>query len=411
MGLRDFINDYGTIIGAAGKLASSESAVKKLEGLGADAVDTIGFPTDQGIYNTVKSDTQFKPFSVTGLPTGNVNVDAMGGAQYNLSPQQAALQNSLQTGGSQLIDAILGRGQFGTLNPETGQMEQNMRAGQADLINMLEMNDLDAQGRSYRGLQQENYLNQYADPFSAANLAGAEQTAYDRLRAIRTPEEQRAQTGLNQNLVAQGRQGLQTAQFGGSPEQFALSKAIEEQKSADALSAMGIARQDAEALANQRRLAVGDARTDQALGSSQRLQALQQQVAEKGLGADIASSFLTNSYLPQNQLLQTLAPSTQLANISTAAGRSLGNYGMNLGNAMLNYDLGARGTAANLRNQTIQGLFGLLTADKTSQQNSGSNNLLDNLAQIQQISAQGNPDYDPNNPSTWYGGQAPNFYP
>ena len=365
---QDFLKDYGTLVGAAGQLASSEKAVKELEGLGKKAVETIGFPAG-GIYDTVQSDTKFKPFTVTGLPTGTINTDAMGGTQYSLSPEQQALATSLRTGGSSLVDAVLGRGQYGTLNPDTGLMEDDMRSEQANLINLLEMGDKDAQGRTYRHLKQDDYLKSYTDPFMADSLAAAEQTAYDRLRAIRTPEEQRAQTALNQNLVAQGRQGLQTSQFGGSPEQFALSKAIEEQKSADALAAMGMARQDAEALVNQRRAAIGDARTDQALGSSQRLQALQQQMAEKGLGADIASSFLAQSYAPQTQLLQSLTPSIQLSDIATAAGRDMGNYGMNLGNTLLNYDLGTRGAAANLRNQTLQGLFDLLIADKTAQGN------------------------------------------
>jgi len=387
--IQGFVDNYGTLVGAAGQLASSESAVKKLEGLGKEAVEDIGFPAGS-IYDTVRSDTTFKPFGVTGLPTGTISTDAMGGTQYSLSPEQQALATSLRTGGSSLVDAVLGRGQYGTLNPDTGLMQDDMRAGQADLINMLEMGDKDAQGRTYRHLKQDDYLKSYTDPFMAASLAAGEQAAYDRLRAIRSPEEQRAQTALNQNLVAQGRQGLQTSQFGGSPEQFALSKAIEEQKSADALAAMGMARQDAEALVNQRRLAMGDARTDQALGSSQRLQALQQQMAEKGLGADIASSFLAQSYAPQTQLLQALAPSIQLSDIATAAGRDMGNYGTNLANTMLNYDLGTRGAAAALRNQTMQGLFDLLIADKTAQgnvaaaqagsgQNSGDGNFFENL--------------------------------
>ena len=39
------------------------------------------------------------------------------------------------------------------------------------------------------------------------------------------PEEQRNQIALNERLAAQGRTGLRTAQFGGSPEQFAMEKA------------------------------------------------------------------------------------------------------------------------------------------------------------------------------------------
>ncbi len=361
----DFLDKNKTALGVAGQIANQEAAVRALEGLGEDAKKFIGMP-EGGLYNTIKGDTLFKPFNVSAIP-GSVSTTAQGNTTYNLSPEQAALEKSLRTGGSSLVDAVLGRGQYGTLNPDTGLMEDDMRSEQANLINLLEMGDKDAQGRTYRHLKQDDYLKSYTDPFMAASLADAEQTAYDRLRAIRTPEEQRAQTALNQNLVAQGRQGLQTSQFGGSPEQFALSKAIEEQKSADAFAAMGMARQDAENLVNQRRLAMGDARTDQALGSSQRLQALQQQMAEKGLGADIAAQFLAGSYNPQTALLAATQPSLNIADIATTAGRQLGQYGLGLGQSQMAYDLGAQSAAANIRNQTMKGLFDLLIADKNAE--------------------------------------------
>jgi hypothetical protein len=357
-----FVDKYGTLIGAAGQLASTESAVKDLEGMGKDAKEFIGFPSDTDLYNTIAGTTTFKPFGVTGLPMGSVQTDAQGGANFALSDEQTALAKSLRTGGSSLIDAVLGRGQYGTFDPATGQYTDDMRSEQADLMRLLEVGDKNALGQTYRDLQQQNYMTQLADPFSAANLAEAEQTAYDRMRAIRTPEEERAQIGLNQSLIGQGRQGLQTAQYGGSPEQFALSKAIEEQKASDALAAMGMARQDAQSLANQRALAMGEARTDQTLRSQQRLSALGQQALEKELGANIAGSFLTQSYAPQTALIQAMQPSIDLANISTAARRDLGGQTMNLGQSYLDYDLGTRGAATNLRNQTLQGLFDLLIA-------------------------------------------------
>tara|TARA_R110002020_G_scaffold110693_1_gene255673 strand:- start:10523 stop:11758 length:1236 start_codon:yes stop_codon:yes gene_type:complete len=360
--LQDFVDNYGTLIGAAGQLASTESAVNKLEGMGKDAKEFIGFPGGTDLYNTIAGTTTFKPFGVTGLPMGSVQTDAQGGANFALSDEQTALAKSLRTGGSSLIDAVLGRGQYGTFDPATGQYTDDMRSGQADLMRLLEVGDKNALGQTYRDLQQQNYMTQLTDPFSAANLAEAEQTAYDRMRAIRTPEEERAQIGLNQSLIGQGRQGLQTAQYGGSPEQFALSKAIEEQKASDALAAMGMARQDAQSLANQRALAMGEARTDQTLRSQQRLSALGQQALEKELGANIAGSFLTQSYAPQTALIQAMQPSIDLANISTAARRDLGGQTMNLGQSYLDYDLGTRGAATNLRNQTLQGLFDLLIA-------------------------------------------------
>ena len=51
--LQDFVDNYGTLIGAAGQLAATESAVNKLEGMGADAKEFIGFPGDQNLYNTI----------------------------------------------------------------------------------------------------------------------------------------------------------------------------------------------------------------------------------------------------------------------------------------------------------------------------------------------------------------------
>ena len=57
-----------------------------------------------------------------------------------------------------------------------------------------------------------------------------------------------------------------------------------------------------------------------------------------------------------------MQPSIDLANISTAARRDLGGQTMNLGQSYLDYDLGTRGAATNLRNQTLQGLFDLLIA-------------------------------------------------
>ena len=132
------------------------------------------------------------------------------------------------------------------------------------------------------------------------------------------------------------------------------------------MMAMQMARQDAQTLANQRALAMGEARTDQGLRSQQRLASLQELARQKGLGADIASSFLTQSYAPQTALIQAMQPSIDLANISTAARRDLGGQTLNLGQSYLDYDLGTRGAGVNLRNQTLQGLFDLLVAKETA---------------------------------------------
>jgi len=408
-------DNWANLLGAAGQIASTESAISRLQDIGAEGKAAIGMPAGS-IYDTVAGASQFKPFSVYSLP-GSVTTTAQGGTTFDLSPEQRALEQSLRTrgsaligdvtfglspeqttleqslrtGGSTLIDALLGRGQYGTLDPTTGQYQQNLRAGQSELMRVLEGGSLidpltGQHEQTYRSRKQADYLKRFRDPFTAGELATSEQTLFDRLREIRMPEEERARVALQQQLVAGGRQGLQTAQFGGSPESFALNKAIEEQTSQDVISAMNFARQDAQLLADANLRAVQEGRTDQSLQSQQRLAALQQQVQEKQVTGNLAEQLLASSYRPsqarlaQTQLTGNLAeqmlassyrptqaltaqmqPSLNLADIATVAGRQLGGYGSELGRASLDYDLGAEGAAANLRNQLLQGLFGMLT--------------------------------------------------
>ena len=397
-------------LGAAGQIATTEDSISRLRDLGAEGKETIGMPTGS-IYDTVAGATQFKPFSVYSLP-GSVATTAQGGTTFNLSPEQRALEQnlrtrgssllgdvtfglspeqqameaSLRTGGQSLYDiGVMGRGQ-GAIDPATGLPTDDARAEQSALLEFL-------QQPGYRLGQQNQYMKALRDdPFSAASLATGEQTLFDRMREIRMPEEERARVALQQQLVAGGRQGLQTAQYGGSPESFALNQAFEEQKSKDALAAMDYARQDAQRYADQGLAAFQEGRTDQELASTTRLRALQQQMQEKQTAGQIAEGMIAGSYLPtearlaQTQLTGNLAeqmlassyrpsealtaqmqPSLNLADIASVAGRQLGGYGSELGRASLDYDLGSEGAAVNLRNQLLQGLFGMLTQSGQTQ--------------------------------------------
>jgi hypothetical protein len=333
-GVNDFFenDDYKNlrnILGTTGQLAVAEKAMGDLQDLGGEAKEFIGFPRTgpdglpQDLYDTVSDAAKFTPFSVTSLP-GKTTFGAGGTTDFALNPEQAALEKSLRTGGSQLVDAVLGRGDFGTLNPQTGEMEQNMRSEQAALIGML------------------------TDPFRAENLAKTETTMFDRLQELRAPEQARAQTALTNQLVGQGRQGLQTDAYGGSPEQFALAKAMEEQRSADAISAMGLARQDASEISNRT------------------LQALQQQVTEKELGGRLADLFIEKSYRPQEAMIDATAPSLDAAMLANLSGRQLGGYATELGAAALDYDMNAEQLATDLRREALNSLFGLLISEQQS---------------------------------------------
>ena len=79
---------------------------------------------------------------------------------------------------------------------------------------------------------------------TAAQAVGAmdrptrEQEIFDRLRAIQTEDERNARIALENRLAGQGRLGLLTSQFGGSPELLALEKAQADARNRTALAAM-----------------------------------------------------------------------------------------------------------------------------------------------------------------------------
>lgn len=73
-----------------------------------------------------------------------------------------------------------------------------------------------------------------------------EQGIYDQIRAMQQPGEQRAAQGLQNQGLAQGRAGMFTNQYGGTPEQHAQAMAQAEAQNAAAYSAMGQASQEAQ---------------------------------------------------------------------------------------------------------------------------------------------------------------------
>ena len=103
---------------------------------------------------------------------------------------------------------------------------------------------------------------------------------YERIRAAQRPEESRQRLALEERLVGQGRQGIRTSQFGGTPEQLALAMAQEEAKNAAAVSAIEQAAKEQQ----------------QQLGTAQALFELQ-------------------AY-PENQLIKALTPAIQIGSLA-----------------------------------------------------------------------------------------------
>ena len=114
-------------------------------------------------------------------------------------------------------------GQFGTqIDPTTGQFTTTM--GLSPQEQAMQQQLFGGAGQFFEQAQQPT--------------TGREQEIFERLRAVQTPEEQRQRLALEERLASQGRLGVQTAQFGGTPEQLALAKAQEEAQNTAAVQAM-----------------------------------------------------------------------------------------------------------------------------------------------------------------------------
>ena len=214
--------------------------------------------------NKYQSDIQFKPYTVTGA-TGS-STFAPGGGSSTLSPQLQALMNQLLTSSG------------------------GMFSGAAQPIDQRAM-DVTAQ-----------------------------------LEAASAPSRQREQLAMEQRLFNQGRGGLQTSQYGGSPEQFAFAKALEEQRAQNAL--MG------------------------------RTQAMNEQTQQLNIGQGL----FNNAFVPQQQMNQQTQVNTPFAELISRA-QSQG--------AVTGGELAAQGTQAriagetqanNLRQSQLQALMNSLNA-------------------------------------------------
>jgi hypothetical protein len=138
------------------------------------------------LQSGVDEKTQFQPWSITSS-LGKYGQDAQGNTQMQLSPQQQYLQNQMFHGGSTLM------------------------------------------GQAFTGAQ---------------DTGAREQEIYDRIRAMQTPGEERGYNQMNQAALRQGRTGMGTAEYGGSPEQLAFAKAQAEARNTASFGSMGQAQEE-----------------------------------------------------------------------------------------------------------------------------------------------------------------------
>ena len=153
--------------------------------------------------------------------------------------------------------------------------------------------------------------------------ADREAAIYDRIRATQRPEEMRQRMGLEERLAQQGRLGVTTNQYGGTPEQLAMAKAQAEAQNQAMLGAMGQAQ------------------------------------AEQAQQAQLGGQFLQQSYAPEAALLTAMSPALNVADMADVARRQAGEFGMESQLANLNALLGQQSGLANLYGGMFTGATGL----------------------------------------------------
>jgi len=145
-----------------------------------------GAPTN-GLYDTINTKTNFTPYSISA-GSGKINNTATG-TNYSLSPTYQGIQDNMFSQGQQL-------------------------------------------------------LGQAAGPTDAR-----ETEIYNRLRAMQQPEEQRAYDRLQSSMFSTGRGGMGTSAYGGTPEQLAYEKAVQEAQNSAAFGASLV--KDSKTLSNK----------------------------------------------------------------------------------------------------------------------------------------------------------------
>jgi hypothetical protein len=195
--LSALINAAGAVAGGLGNLAGSAftGIGQNLGKTGAGLLTAYGYNEmledlkafgkeartgAEAIGQQAAEGTRFVPFTVTGATGAGVGTTPEGSTQFNLSPQEQALQNQL----------FGGAGQF------------------------------------YSQAQQP--------------IAQTEQDIFNRMLQVAAPERERQQLALEERLAAQGRLGTSSAAYGGAtPEQMALATAQQEQLNNLGLQARG----------------------------------------------------------------------------------------------------------------------------------------------------------------------------
>lgn len=248
----------------------------------------------------------------------------------------------------------MGTGQFGAQGGLTSQLAQQPQQIQQSLLNQLAaQTQLGGTGGAFAQQAMQGAgtaLGQAQQP-----LGTAAESLYQQIRATQTPEEERQRIALENRLAAQGRLGTQTAAYGGTPEALALAKAQEEARASAALQARQLASQEQQQALQQ---ATG------MFGLGQQAQLAPSQLQQAQLGTLQAG--LQTAFLPEQQMLSTLTPALQAAQLAQAGRASEAELLGALGPAYLQSLTGLGETEAALEQARINAVLQALGIQQES---------------------------------------------
>jgi hypothetical protein len=275
----------GGLTGAASG-AGVNDAVARLQALGQS-----GMTDYTNLAKTATEGINFTPYTLTSS-LGTTQQTAPGVISQQLTPQQQANVNAAQQQQASL---------YGAAVPDTSGISQGAFTGAQSQLGQVGANQQDlAALRAGYGTAAQGMTGMLG-----GSTTGMADQLFQQQQAMRSPVQQRQQLELENRLRAQGRLGTSTAAYGGTPEQLAMAKAVQEQQSADAFNSMTQAEQMA---TSQQARALG-------LGSATSTLAQAQQALRQGDIANAQGLFNIGSaaaQLPQQMQGQNIAQAGQL---------------------------------------------------------------------------------------------------
>ncbi len=256
------LKNIGPIASTAGGLGSLMGAYDRLGAIGERGLAGAGQIAEEAFARS-----QFKPFTVTTGTGSSVGVGIPAPGSFPTMTREDRLQQIVDEQGLSREQAIrnqdFARRQGFDINNDGVVTNQEYRAAiNAGLVGGgaagTTSGAAGAAGGAFTGAEPmigPNIQTTYSpteQAISTGAFTGAqtlldavttdratrEQEIFDRIRATQLAEEERQRLALEERLANQGRLGVRTAMFGGTPEQLALAKAQEEAQARASLAAI-----------------------------------------------------------------------------------------------------------------------------------------------------------------------------